>query len=244
MVNKHSSVAMYIQIAQTLKNEISQQLLKPGECIGTHAELAKRFNVSMITIRKAIESLTEAGVLIVRQGKGTFVNAAPLEDGSNKLTTMSAVLINHQMDPEVHVKEMRVIDTPDSFPRPVARELGETCLFIERTHMVKEIVIGYSKLYLPCSYGKKFSFEDVSTYSIYELYTKKLGITLGKGVQYIRASKADKPLASALSVPENTPLLVIERESYSKQGQLIEYMKSYYEYTQYSFKIELDLSVD
>ena len=63
-------------------------------------------------------------------------------------------------------------------------------------------------------------------------------------MQYIRASKADKPLASALSVPENTPLLVIERESYSKQGQLIEYMKSYYEYTQYSFKIELDLSVD
>ena len=244
MVNKHSSVAMYKQIAQTLKNEISQQLLKPGECIGTHTELAKRFNVSIITIRKAIESLTEEGILIVRQGKGTFVNAAPLEDGSNKLTTMSAVLTSHQMDPEVHVKEMRVIDTPDSFSRQVARELGETCLFIERTHMVKEIVIGYSKLYLPCSYGRKFSFEDVSTYSIYELYTKKLGITLGKGVQYIRAAKADKPLASALSVPENAPLLVIERESYSKQGELIEYMKSYYEYTQYSFKIELDLSVD
>ena len=244
MVNKHSSVAMYKQIAQTLKNEISQQLLKPGECIGTHTELAKRFNVSIITIRKAIESLTEEGILIVRQGKGTFVNAAPLEDGSNKLTTMSAVLTSHQMDPEVHVKEMRVIDTPDSFSRQVARELGETCLFIERTHMVKEIVIGYSKLYLPCSYGRKFSFEDVSTYSIYELYTKKLGITLGKGVQYIRAAKADKPLASALSVPENAPLLVIERESYSKQGELIEYIKSYYEYTQYSFKIELDLSVD
>lgn len=244
MVDKNSSVAMYIQIAQTLKNEIAQQLLKPGERIGTHAELAKRFNVSMITIRKAIEALTEEGVVIVRQGKGTFVNTVAMEDGSNKLTTMSSVLLNHQMNPQVYVKEMRVIDTPDSFPERVAKEFGEKCLFIERTHMVKEIAVGYSKLYLPCGYGRKFSFEDVSSHSIYELYTKKLGIALGKGIQYIRAAKAEPSLACALNLSENTPLLVIERESYSRQGELIEYMKSYYEYTQYSFKVELDLSVD
>ena len=55
MVNKKSSVAMYIQIAQMLKQDILTQTLKPGECLGTHAELAKRFGVSLITIRKAIE---------------------------------------------------------------------------------------------------------------------------------------------------------------------------------------------
>lgn len=244
MVNKKSSVAMYLQIAEILRDEIARQVLKPGECIGTHTQLAKRFDVSMITIRKAIELLTEEGAVVVRQGKGTFVSAAPLEDGYNKLTTLSSVLLKHRLNPKVTVTQMRFIETPDSFSERVKKGLEEECLYIERTHMVEESVAGYSRLYLPCKYGKKLSFEDVSSHSIYELYVKKLNVDLGKGIQYVRADAANKKLASALDVAEHTPLLAIERESYSKSGELIEYMKSYYEYTQYSFKIELDLSVD
>ena len=75
MINKNSSVPMYEQIAEKLREEILARKYGPDGNIGTHAYLAERFGVSLITIRKAISLLTQQGLLDVAQGKGTFVCA-------------------------------------------------------------------------------------------------------------------------------------------------------------------------
>jgi DNA-binding LacI/PurR family transcriptional regulator len=70
----------YEQIQNILKYEIRNGTLKEGDKIGSHNELAKRYNVSLITIKKALSNLIKDGVLISRIGKGTFVSS-----GENKL---------------------------------------------------------------------------------------------------------------------------------------------------------------
>ena len=70
----------YEQIENILKYEIRKGNLKEGDKIGSHNELAKKYDVSLITIKKSLSNLIKDGILISRIGKGTFVSA-----GHNKL---------------------------------------------------------------------------------------------------------------------------------------------------------------
>lgn len=64
---------LYEQIEKIIKNKISSGELKPGDQIGSHHELSKEFNVSLITIKKALSNLVKDKVLFTRVGKGTYV---------------------------------------------------------------------------------------------------------------------------------------------------------------------------
>lgn len=242
MVNKNSSEPLYLQIACILRGEMAQHQYATGGTIGTHSDLAKRFGVSLITVRKAIELLTSEGLLISTPGKGTFVKHTPLQDGFNMLTGMSTVIAMNNMKADVAVSKMNFIEPPSKLPKIARMYLGERCLHIERTHSISGDVIGLAFIYIPDHFAKSFSIEDVSEHTIYYLFEKKLNIRLGKGVQYITATPANTKVASILGVVKNSPLLMLERFSYSYDGQFLEYMQVYYEYSKYSFQVELDLS--
>lgn len=243
MVDKNSPDPMYEQIARILREEIGQNKYNDGT-IGTHSQLSGRFQVSLITVRKAIEILVGEGLLITKPGKGTYVNRLLLQDGFNRLAGMSTVMAMNKLTPDVNVEEMKLMAPPKNLPVIAREELGNSCLYIERTHAVAGDVIGLAQMYISDRYGKHFTFEDVSNHTIYHLMVHQFGITLGKGVQNITAIPAGSKIAEMLKVPKNSPILMLERFSYSKSGEFLEYMLVYYKHDKYSFQVELDLSAD
>ena len=72
-LNKNSSIALYQQLIEEIQNMIFQGKLMEGDRLMTEAELSETYEVSRITVRKAIEYLVEEGILVKRQGIGTFV---------------------------------------------------------------------------------------------------------------------------------------------------------------------------
>ena len=64
---------LYQQIKSLLTRSLSLGEWKPGEALPSEGELALRFKVSQGTVRKALDALSADGVLVRRQGKGTFV---------------------------------------------------------------------------------------------------------------------------------------------------------------------------
>ncbi len=242
VITKNSSVAMYEQIADVLKNEILLHKYEEDGNIGTQSDLAKRFEVSLITIRKAISILAEEDILVIKQGKGTFVKNTIIKDNARKLTGVTNMMHIHNIKPIVSVLSMEKIKPIEHPNCEELSELGEECYYIERVHKVDDAVVGYAKLYLPIEYGIQLSENDIVNNTIYELYENKFNLELGKGIQRIKATKADKKSSKLMGVKEDWPLLQIDRKSYSKDKKLIEYMELLYEYTQYSFEMELNLS--
>lgn len=78
--------------------------------------------------------------------------------------------------------------------------------------------------------------------TIYQIYRDKLGITLGRGRQIIRAGGAVGEVAESLCLPENSPVLQIERRAYDSEKRLVEYMVLTYEASKYCFEVELELN--
>ena len=74
-LDKESTVSLYIQLMHIIKEQIHNGTYLEGEQIPTEGELSKMYNISRITIRRAIEELCQQGYLKKIQGKGTFVEA-------------------------------------------------------------------------------------------------------------------------------------------------------------------------
>ena len=69
---EQTGVPMYFKVAATIKSRILSRAYPPGGWIPAAKELAREFNVSSITIRKAVELLAREGYLAARQGAGTL----------------------------------------------------------------------------------------------------------------------------------------------------------------------------
>ncbi len=75
----------HLQISRAIEQEIADGVLPPGAQLPTEAQLMERFGVSRITVRRALQGLTQEGTLIARQGSGTFVNPSHMASVYNLL---------------------------------------------------------------------------------------------------------------------------------------------------------------
>lgn len=78
--DRYSHQLLYATVRQRLLDDIAQGVYQAGQQIPTENELCTQYNVSRITIRKAISDLVADGVLIRWQGKGTFVQSQKVEN--------------------------------------------------------------------------------------------------------------------------------------------------------------------
>src|SRR6201984_3697612 len=83
-----SRLPLYQQLQRALRQAIETRVLAPDDALPPERDLATEFAVSRITVRKAIDGLVNEGMLVRRQGSGTFV-CARVEKNFSKLTSFS-----------------------------------------------------------------------------------------------------------------------------------------------------------
>src|ERR1700724_2481065 len=87
-LDESSRLPLYQQLQRALRRAIESRVLAPDDALPPERDLARDFSVSRITVRKAIEGLVSEGMLVRRQGSGTFVRAR-VEKNFSKLTSFS-----------------------------------------------------------------------------------------------------------------------------------------------------------
>ena len=79
-VNFVNPAHLYEQIVEDIRNKIASGNLKAGDKLDTQVELARKYKVSLITVKNALALLVNEGLLLSRAGKGTFVLEKPSKD--------------------------------------------------------------------------------------------------------------------------------------------------------------------
>lgn len=244
VLDKNSCTPLYQQVADSLRQEIAENCYGIHGNIGTHSQIAERFGVSMITVRKAVQILADENLVDIKQGKGTFVKNLFIRDNRNVFAGASVVLNNNNIQGSTHVRHFVREKTPEGLPEDLKKLLGDECFYLQRLHSIDGDPVACADIYLPAAYGEQMTKKDVELYTIYQIYQNKLGIPLGRGRQRIRANRASGEIASLLLIEPGSPVLEIERYAYDASDHLIEYMLLTYEYDKYVFEVELALSAD
>src|SRR5947209_5874021 len=64
---------LYREVRRRLLDSLAGGVWAPGDALPPESELAKRYTVSIGTLRKAVDELVADGILVRQQGRGTFV---------------------------------------------------------------------------------------------------------------------------------------------------------------------------
>jgi GntR family phosphonate transport system transcriptional regulator len=113
-VARGSGVALWKQIAERIEAEIVEGRLSPGARLPTEAELAERFGVNRHTLRRALATLTDQGLIEATPGRGTFVREPPLRYPIGPRTRFSEIVSAEGREPGGRVTGSRIEPaTPD-----------------------------------------------------------------------------------------------------------------------------------
>jgi GntR family transcriptional regulator len=216
---------LYAQVRETLIERIKTGAWKPGQLIPNEFDIAAEFNVSQGTARKAIDTLAADGLVIRRQGKGTFVVE---HTPANMLFRFFHVYDEHG--------RQALPDSPSVRPR-VVEATPEQCAALDLKPGDK--VVQVDRLRTCC--GKPFSVETIALpdalfpglselesvpNTLYDLFQKQFNILVGRADDKLTPTAASRRDATMLAVREGQPLLQIDRITYDLDGRPIEWRVS------------------
>jgi len=223
---------IYYQIKQTIKGWIVNKEFGPGNKIPSENELADRFNVSRLTVRQAISQLTQEGFLNSRRGEGTFVtsNEDLINSFSLETTGFMDELFSTQLS-KVTTKwaTLSKMVAPKPVKEKLQLEMGdEEVVQIKRVRLLRGRPFTYTINYLPVEIGARVNEKDLYRRRLLEILERDLKVEFTEAVQTIEASFADQEIAEKLEVASGSPILFVEKITYTKQHRPIELFQSSY----------------
>lgn len=222
-----SPIVLYYQIAKILLQEFLNSY-ESGSKVPTEPELIARFNVSRTTIRQAMALLEENGVLVRKSGKGTFLTTSPkLQVELSELTGFVEDMVLLGLEPSTNLISINTISP--GLPVTEKLDLPEDAkvVFIERVRLAEDEPISFDATYLAECLGSKVAQDDLVVQPIFYLLENKYGVELSVADYSIEASIVPKRIAKYLQIPNGSPIILIERTSYSVEGSPVDYEKLY-----------------
>jgi GntR family transcriptional regulator len=203
---------LYQRITDDLRSRIGAGEFGAGRLLPSEAELGRAYGASRVTVRRALDSLRDDGLVDSRQGFGWFVPAPPVEQALGRLGTIEA-----QLAESGRTSERRVLDFRFAGARShVRRVLGvDRVLEVRRLNLVDGIPFAVVTVWCPAELARGLSLEDVERAKFHDL----LDIELGGATQTIAAAAVGAGDAAVLDVPEGSPALCVERVTRSTAGE-------------------------
>jgi GntR family transcriptional regulator len=215
-----SQAAVYAPLYRQIKDLIVQGLQrgewKPGEMIPSEMDLAVRFQVSQGTVRKAVDELSTENLLVRRQGKGTFV--ATHHEPRAQFRFLRVVPDDREPTPGVsrYLECKRARATGD-IARQLAVRPSDPVVYLRRLLSFEGAPVVLDEIWLPGNLFKKLTAERLAEYTgpLYGLFESEFGTRMIRADERIRAVAATTDAAKHLKVAPGSPLLLVERVSYT-----------------------------
>jgi GntR family transcriptional regulator len=237
---KHGAVTpLYEQVAEVLRRQIHTSELKPGMAIPSESELTSSFKVSRVTARKALDLLVDEGLIVRRQGKGTFVTGGKVQQDLHTLRGFAELMAERGDEQAMEVIEFGVVEADTRVACALRLDHGSSVLRIRRRHLLQGAPIAYAIIYVPHHLGRRFTRDDVATIPIYTLLEARAQIHIRRATQVIRAVAADQLTARQIDLPRAAPVMMIERVTYSSEDMPVEYIVFFYRGDRYELAAEL-----
>ncbi len=234
IANRNVATPLYLQLAQGLRQAISDGFVGGGEALPSERLLSEQTGASRVTIRRAIEQLIDEGLIVRRHGSGTYL-APRIQQPGSELTGFSSDTQNRGASPSSVwiMKSLANANNEEAIALDVA--IGDSIVRLARVRLangeplaIEEAVV--AAILLP-------PIDEIGD-SLYAALATKNNQPV-KGNQRLTASLATSIEAGLLSIQENSEVLRIERRTFRADGTPVELTRSAYRGDRYEFVSEL-----
>ncbi len=231
---RQSGGVIYRELAQALRQAVTEDILAPGDVLPGERDLAEAIDISRTSVRKAIESLVNDGALIRRHGARTAV-AERVEKPLSALTSFSEDMRSRGIEPGMIWISKEVATASPSEIMALDLSVGAKVCRLKRLRTGDGKPMAIEHAVVP---GDVLADPAEVTGSLYEVLSR-LDRRPVRALQRLRAAIASPEDSELLHLEPGAPLLVAERRCFTRDGTPIEFTRTLYCGTRYDFLVEL-----
>jgi len=232
---------LYRQIKDLLVQALDRGDWKPGEAIPSETELALRFQVSQGTVRKAVDELAAENLLIRRQGKGTFVSTH--HEARVRFRFLRLAPNHGEAQPaESQILDCKRVRASVEIARALELKAGDPVVAIRRLLSFASVPTVVDDIYLSGVLFKGLTADLLSGYvgPLYGFLETEFGINMVRAEEKLRAVSADQDMSALLGIPKDTPMLKVDRISYTYADRPVELRMGHYVTDRYHYRNSLN----
>lgn len=230
-----TGVPMHLQLERILRERI--RAMRPGDRLPTEKELREHYGLSSSTVRQALQSLVNQGLVCRKVAKGTFVAPQPIEEQLSELLGFSQMARQMGMEPGGRLIESGFTPASADVASALRLPIGEDVLRVVRVRYANGEPVCVETTFFRKEIGVLLVAEDLSAVAFYPTLESRYGIKLVAARETIGASLATPSDAGLLSIPRRFPVLTVERVTYVPEGVASEFARHVYRADRYRYGV-------
>ncbi|MFW5659971.1 MAG: GntR family transcriptional regulator [Oceanicaulis sp.] len=228
LIDESLPTPLYHQIFLVLRDRIRDGAFPAGAILPGEQELTRLFDVSRITVKRAMNELAAHGFVTRHRGRGTVVThntGVPVVEG--RFDTLFDALKRMGLETDVQLLDAAYVEADDELAAEMALEPGATLQRAIRLRSLETDTFSYLVTHVPGEIAARYTKDDLKTQPMLELL-KRAGAEAVEADQTLTAVAADPQIAAALKVSPGAPLLKIKRIMRGRDGRAVQHIVAYY----------------
>lgn len=234
------ALALHQSVSNAIADRIHAGEWAVGAALPSEQIFCKHYRVSRHTLRHALGTLEEMGLILRRQGAPTRVIARQrpqrFTQNLNSPEDILRYLRNTQRINEIH----EYVEVDSALESVMGAPIGSSWFHIGALRRDKSTntIVAWTDIYVLPKFADLIHEPDQMNTIMYDQIEKKFGVSIHRAEVDIRAAGISPGLSKLLEVPRDTPSLVIIRRYYDAKGELFEVAVNHHPESRFSYSIE------
>ena len=221
-----SDIPLYSQLVSIIKRNISAGTLTPGALLPSEAELCRTFDVSRSTVRQAIGELESEGLVVRKQGRGTFVAEPKMRRRTENVYSFTSEINSMGMTPSSTILEFEVMSPPPDIVSMLELESSSVKIYrFSRIRNVNGQPLILETSFYPTYIYPKLTRELLETHRFYSLLYEE-GIVPYSAVDSYEAVILGRREAELLGTRPGSCAFSVQRRTRTESGSVYEFTQS------------------
>ena len=233
-----AALPLYLQIAESLLERIESGELGPGDRLPPERELSEMLEVNRMTVRRALRLLENRGLLLRRQGHGTFIAEPKIERQASRLTSFTVGMRQRGLQPGARIVSLELRPAEASVSNLLELPVSAAVYSILRLRSLNQEPVLLERYTIPFGSFPGLDRYDLESRSLYEVFHTEYGVAIARARQSLEPVIATEFEADLLGVPPGAPLMLEWRLSFDAAGLPIEHGKDLYRGDRFRFVTE------
>lgn len=229
---------LYAQLKEAIIADISNGQLLPGDQLPSHHVLCSQYDMSYMTVRRAITELSSEGVIYTLHGKGSYVAEPKVQAEAGPLVSFTEDMANRGLQAESHILATQIIEASTVMAQTLQVAFGAPLVYLVRLRMANKTPIAIQTAFLPHQRCAGLLDYDLEQGSLYATLRNEYGMQLTSSNGSVGAALATAEEAELLQLELPAALLIVEQITFLDTGSPIEFVRTAYRGDRYRMQIK------
>ncbi len=228
---------VYLKVHNLLKNGIHAGFYRQGDSLPSEVDLARQFNVSRNTLRKALKMLRDAGFLECRQGAGNFICYKHSPVGFlNDLKGFSEIFGDEKITAKSNVLKFEIQSASPVIANALAINFRDKVYFISRLRCVNGSPVELENSWISAGRFTDLTLENVNG-SLYHYFEKRCQVRMAGAYLHYSPLLAPVEVSNILNIKKNMPIIKVQSQSVDMMNIPFLFSENYTNFLEYPVRM-------